>query len=152
MTSSLTQFFRHSKGLWLFRCVSNLKSIFSLLCFRTFVAQWLTSRIPKMMIGVLNICFRTFPLVAQWLRMVFALCWAMIESVAVHLQKNNLWKQFCCNKIFEATTNCTLFQSVTSGSFYLNSKLQNIHRRKNRQDNAHLSFPPPRNCFLSTHC
>ena len=116
MNSSPPQLFRHSKGLWLFRCVFKSKINIQFTLFQNFCCTMVDEQNSK-----------DDDWCSQYLFQNFSTCCTMVEDgfcpllsndrVSCGASRNNLWKQFCCNKIFEATTNCTLFQSATSGSF-----------------------------------
>ena len=94
---------------------------------------------------------------SQYLFQNFSTCCTMVEDgfcpllsndrVSCGASRNNLWKQFCCNKIFWGNYKLYIV-SICNFRFLLNSKLQNICRRKNRKDNAHLSLPSPRYFFF----
>ena len=63
------------------------------------------------------------------------------QSLETILLQQNFWGNY---KLY--------IVSICNFGFLLNSKLQNICRRKNRKDNAHLSLPSPRYFFFSTRC
>ena len=142
-------FFRHSKGLWLFRCVFKSKINIQFTLFQNFCCTMVDEQNSK-----------DDDWCSQYLFQNFSTCCTMVEDGFCPLLSND--RVSCGASPKKQSLETILLQqnfwgnyklyivSICNFGFLLNSKLQNICRRKKRQDNAHLSLPSP--SFFSTRC